>query len=297
MKLASFKIDGRPTWGTVTGDKVLDLGAVLGERYPDLFALIEAGAYNALADAATIAQAYDIEGLTWLPVVTRPKKIFCIGHNYEAHRQETGRAKVGHPSIFLRFADTLTAHNAPIIRPYQSTSLDYEAELALIIGKGGRHIPEAEALAHVAGYACANDASVRDWQWHTQQFTPGKNFPDTAPLGPWMVTPDEIGNLDDITVTSRLNGTVMQHATLKDLIFSLPELIAYISAFTPISAGDIILTGTPGGVGAKRQPPVWMKEGDRIEVEIGQVGLLTNVIAVEPVPLGWQADVEEASHA
>jgi 2-keto-4-pentenoate hydratase/2-oxohepta-3-ene-1,7-dioic acid hydratase in catechol pathway len=248
-------------------------------RAPDLGSALREGMIAELSAKAVFD--LNLADVELLPVVTNPGKIFCVGHNYETHRQETGRAKVGHPSIFTRFADTLTPHGGPIVRPKVSTSLDYEGELAIVIGKAGRHISEADAMSHVAGFACANDASVRDWQWHTQQFTPGKNFPATGGLGPWLVTPDEIDDLDAVTVTTRLNGQVMQHASLADLIFPLPTIIAYLSAFTPLSPGDLILTGTPGGVGAKREPPVWMKPGDQIDVEISGIGLLSNTITQE----------------
>ncbi|WP_454715625.1 fumarylacetoacetate hydrolase family protein [Caulobacter segnis] len=279
MKLISFRHQGVASYGAVQGDRVADFGALAGPDAHDLVAALATGALPDLAAEAT----FDIPfaQVELLPVVTTPSKIFCVGHNYETHRQETGRAKVGHPSIFTRFADTLTPHGGPIVRPKVSTSLDYEGELAIVIGKGGRHIAEADAMEHVAGFACANDASVRDWQWHTQQFTPGKNFPSTGGLGPWLVTPDEIADLDAVTVTTRLNGAVMQHASLADLIFPLPTIIAYLSAFTPLSPGDLILTGTPGGVGAKREPPVWMKPGDVVEVEITDVGLLSNTVVEE----------------
>ena len=279
MKLISFRRLGADSYGALKDDKVADLGAVAGARAPDLVSALREGLLPDLAAGA----AFDIplaEG-ELLPVVTNPGKIFCVGHNYETHRQETGRAKVGHPSIFTRFADTLTPHGGPIVRPRSSTMLDFEGELAIVIGKGGRHIAEVDAMDHVAGFACANDASVRDWQWHTQQFTPGKNFPATGGLGPWLVTPEEIADLDAVTVTTRLNGQQVQHASLADLIFPLPTIIAYLSGFTPLSPGDLILTGTPGGVGAKREPPLWMKAGDVVEVEIAGVGVLSNTVIDE----------------
>jgi 2-keto-4-pentenoate hydratase/2-oxohepta-3-ene-1,7-dioic acid hydratase in catechol pathway len=281
MKLASFSLDGRNSFGIAEGDNLRDIGEIFAERYADLKALIAAQAYEEIAAARRQAKPYPLEAITWLPLVERPAKILCVGHNYESHRLETGRAKTGYPSIFTRFADTLTAHNAPIIRPSVSTMLDYEGELAVIIGKSGRHISEINAMSHIAGVTCANDASVRDWQWHTQQFTPGKNFPKTAALGPWLVTPDEISDLEAVTVTTRLNGNVMQHAPLANLIFPLPVIIAYVSTFTALEPGDIILTGTPGGVGAKREPPVWMQDGDVVEIEISSIGLLKNNIAPE----------------
>lgn len=279
MKLISFRHGAIDSYGLVDDQKVLDLGAVAGAEAPDLKAALAKGLLPTLA--ARPAPVLPLSSVTLLPVLPNPGKIFCVGHNYEKHRQETGRAKVGHPSIFTRFADTLTAHRAPIVRPRVSTSLDFEGELAIVIGKGGRYIPEDEAMAHIAGFTCANDASVRDWQWHTQQFTPGKNFPSTGALGPVLVTPDEITDLPAVTVTTRLNGQVVQHAPLADLIFPLPVIMSYLSSFSPLSPGDVILTGTPGGVGAKREPPLWMKPGDVVEVDISGVGLLRNEIVDE----------------
>ena len=279
MKLISFRHAGRDTYGVVMGEAVADLGALAGPDAPDLIAALAVGVLPDLVARAKPTLA--LSDLELLPVVTRPGKIFCVGHNYETHRAETGRAAVGHPSIFTRFADTLTPHGGPIIRPTVSTMLDYEGELAIVIGKGGRRIIQSDAMDHVAGFTCGNDASVRDWQWHTQQFTPGKNFPATCALGPWLVTPDEIEDLNVVTVTTRLNGEVMQQASLADLIFPLPVIIAYLSAFTVLSPGDVILTGTPGGVGAKRVPPVWMTAGDVVEVDIANVGLLRSTIIDE----------------
>ncbi len=279
MKLISFRHGAIDSYGLVDDQQVLDLGAVAGAEAPDLKTALAKGLLPALA--ARPAPVLPLSSVTLLPTLPNPGKIFCVGHNYEKHRQETGRAKVGHPSIFTRFADTLTAHRAPIVRPRVSTSLDFEGELAIVIGKGGRYIPEDEAMAHIAGFTCANDASVRDWQWHTQQFTPGKNFPATGALGPWLVTPEEITDLPAVTVTTRLNGQVVQQAPLADLIFPLPVIVSYLSSFTPLSPGDVILTGTPGGVGAKREPPLWMKPGDVVEVDISGVGLLRNDIVDE----------------
>lgn len=279
MKLISFIHRGKPSYGAVDQDRVADFSEAAGDRFPDLVSAIAGDAIADLAKQSTFNLAFS--DVTLLPVVTNPSKIFCVGHNYEKHRAETGRAKVGHPSIFTRFADTLTPHGGVIVRPHVSTSLDYEGELAIVVGKAGRHISESEAMKHVVGFCCANDASVRDWQWHTQQFTPGKNFPSTGALGPWLVTPDEIPELNAVTLTTRLNGQVMQQASLDELIFPLPTIISYLSTFTALSPGDVIMTGTPGGVGAKREPPVWMKAGDMIEVDISGVGLLSNTVIDE----------------
>jgi 2-keto-4-pentenoate hydratase/2-oxohepta-3-ene-1,7-dioic acid hydratase in catechol pathway len=214
----------------------------------------------------------------FLPPITDPAKILCIGLNYAKHQAETGRPDVDHPTIFTRFADSQVGHLQPMIKPDQSVRFDYEAELAVVIGQGGRFISEDDALSHVAGYACYNDGSIRDWQRHTSQFTPGKNFPGTGAFGPYMVTPDEVGDYRKLPIESRLNGEVMQKATLADLIFPIPRLISYISEFTALSPGDVIVTGTPGGVGDRREPPVYLTPGDVIEVDIGIVGTLVNPI-------------------
>ncbi|MDI6028447.1 fumarylacetoacetate hydrolase family protein [Corticibacterium sp. UT-5YL-CI-8] len=273
MQFVSFEFEGKASWGRLEGDQIVDLGATA----PDLKAAIAAGQLGAGASGPARARA----AVRLLPVIPNPGKILCVGHNYEEHRVETGRDPTEHPSIFTRFADTLIGADDPIVLPRVSTNLDYEAELAVVIGKGGRHIAEADAMAHVAGFSCFNDASIRDWQWHTKQFIPGKNFPGTGPFGPSLVTPDEIADLDAVSVESYLNGTRMQGATLDHMLFSIPTIIAYVSAFTPLSPGDVIATGTPGGVGAKRNPPVWMKAGDEIEIRVSGVGSLRNRIVAE----------------
>jgi len=275
VRFASFRRpDGTPSFGRVEGDVVIDLGGA----HADLRSAIAAGA---LASLTGDGPRHALADVALLPVVPNPSKVLCVGHNYESHRQETGRAKVDHPSIFTRFADTLVGAGQPIVRPHVSTSLDFEGELAVIVGRGGRAIAEERALDHVAGYACFNDASVRDWQWHTSQFTPGKNFPGTGALGPWLVTPDEAGDLAEVRVATRLNGAVVQDQPIGDMIFPVARIVAYVSSFTPLSPGDVIATGTPGGVGAKRQPPLWMKPGDRVEVSIGPLGTLSNPVVAE----------------
>lgn len=281
MKLASVRIGGLASYGIVEGDVFINIGAVLLERFPDLKAVIAADAMGAVKLAAPQAPRTPLSELTFAPVIANAGKIFCVGHNYESHRQETGRAKTSYPSIFVRFADSQMGHGEPIIMPKVSTMLDYEGELAVVIGKAGKNIAQADALQHVAGYSCYNDASVRDWQWHTTQFTPGKNFADTGAFGPWLVTPDEIPDPATLSVTTRLNGTVVQSQPTADMIFPIPQLIAYISTFTHLAPGDVIVTGTPGGVGAKRQPPLWLKLGDTVEIDIPGVGLLINPVHAE----------------
>jgi len=281
MRLASFLIENRQSWGVIEGSEVADTGALLASSYPTLKAVIAAGAYREVAAATREAQRLSVDAVRWRPVIPDAGKIICVGHNYEMHRQETGRAKADHPSIFIRFADTQLGHGGDILRPRESTMLDYEGELAVVIGTGGRRISRESALSCIAGYACFNDASVRDWQWHTSQFAPGKNFPSTGSIGPWLVTTDEIPDPTKLSVTTRLNGQVVQNQQTADMIFDIPTIIAYVSAFTSLSAGDVIATGTPGGVGAKREPPLWMRPGDVVEVEIPGLGCLRNTIADE----------------
>lgn len=273
MKIVSFEHQGRARYGVIEGDQIVVTPA---DGPADLKAALAANGVAQLVSGATERVA--LSDVRLLPVLPNPGKILCVGHNYEDHRKETGRAKVDHPSIFTRWADTLVAAGQPIVRPRESNDLDYEGELAIVIGKGGRRISKETALDHVAGYAIGNDASVRDWQWHTHQFTPGKNFPNTCALGPWLMTADELGPLDQNRITTTVNGQVVQDAGFDQMIFSVADIIAYCSGFTTLSPGDVILTGTPGGVGAKRTPPLWLKPGDVVEVTVTGLGVLTNPV-------------------
>lgn len=279
MKFATFSHDGQQSWGVVDGDEIIDVGAAM-TGLPTLRAAIAA---NQLAAAAAVTGAarYKCAAITWLPVIPEPGKIICVGLNYEDHRKETGRSEVGHPTIFSRFNNSQTGHLAPMVCPRISTMFDYEGELAIVIGTPGRHIARADAMTHIAGYACYNEGSVRDYQRHTHQYTPGKNFPDTGAFGPWMVTPDEMGEIGPQRLQTRLNGTVMQDALLDQMIFDIPTQIEYCSQFTRLEPGDVIVTGTPGGVGSRREPRIWLKPGDTVEVEIDRVGLLRNPVTQE----------------
>ena len=265
MRLMSFSADstaawGAKAWGIVDGHNVIDLSP----RAPSLRA--------ALARPEVLQPPYDglrrieLSDVTFLPPIPNPDKIICVGLNYLTHILEGGREVPKHPSIFTRFANSQIGHNHPMIRPHATPKLDFEGELAVVIGTGGRHIAEADALTHVAGYSCYNDGSVREFQRHTTQWTPGKNFMATGGFGPWIVTPDEAGDIFRASLVTRLNGEEMQRATLDDLVFTIPALIAYCSTFTMLEPGDVIITGTTGGVGAYREPPVWMKPGDVVEV-------------------------------
>ena len=240
MKFASFTIHDAPSWGLVEGDEIADLGALLRDRFPDLKSAIAANALTEAAAAAAKATRHALSAITFLPVIPNPDKILCIGLNYETHRKETGRSEVENPTVFGRFANSQTGHLRNIIRPRVSTDLDFEGELAVIIGKPGRYIPRSEAFQHIAGYACYNEGSVRDFQRHTHQFTPGKNFPDTGAFGPWMVTSDEIDDLGPLKLQTRLNGEVVQEATISQMIFDIPRQIEYCSSFTRLEPGDVM---------------------------------------------------------
>ena len=280
MKLASYLLDGRPSYGVVEGNAVIDLGRRIGAKYPDLRALITANALDEAKRAAAGAKPdASFDSLTLLPVIPNPDKIVCVGLNYEEHRVETNRDKTENPALFLRVPGSQLGHRQPMPRPRESKMFDYEGEIAVVIGAGGRRISESDAWRHIAGYACYNDGSVRDWQRHTVQWTAGKNFARTGPFGPWMVTADEIPPNTVLTLVTRLNGTEMQRATTEMMIFKIPRLINYISTFTELVPGDVIVTGTPGGVGSRRTPPVWMNPGDKVEIDIDKVGVLVNTIS------------------
>ncbi|RDV04675.1 fumarylacetoacetate hydrolase family protein [Undibacter mobilis] len=280
MKLASFSHGGRASYGIVKDGGIVDLGKLIGAQYPDLKALLTAGPalLNQLrAQTSTIP----IDEVTFLPVIPNPDKIFCAGLNYRSHVEETGRTASEKPVIFLRLAASQVGHGQPMICPAISDQFDYEGELAIVIGKPGRHISRDNALDHIAGYSCYNDGSLRDWQRHTSQWTPGKNFAATGAFGPWLVTADEIPDPTVLSLATRLNGQTVQSATVDLLIFSIPELIEYVSVWSELIPGDVIVTGTPGGVGFKRNPPLLMKAGDTVEVEISNIGTLSNPIELE----------------
>jgi acylpyruvate hydrolase len=223
--------------------------------------------------------AIDLNAVRLLPPVPLPPKILCVGLNYDDHLEESGLKKPIYPEIFARFATSLIPHQEPIRRPRESIALDYEAELAVVIGKPGRRIPREQALDHVAGYSLFNDATVRDFQLRTPQWTMGKNFDGTGSFGPWLVTPDALPpGARGLRIQGRLNGRVMQDAQTDQLIFSVPALIEMISVAMSLERGDVIITGTPGGVGAARKPPIFMQPGDIFEVDIQGLGVLTNPV-------------------
>jgi len=282
MKFLSFEANGRASYGLLRGEEIVDLGKRLGDRAPTLKALIATGELQVEASRHAKAVAdHRLSEVRLLPVIPQPQTIACVGHNYEEHRLETQRDPTEHPSIFFRHPESLQGAGEALLRPLESTQLDYEGELAIVIGKPGRRIGEAHAWEHVAGVSCFNDGSVRDWQHHTRQFGPGKNFAKTAAFGPCLVTLDELPDDRVVELSTRVNGQVVQHARTDQMIFPIPRLIAYVSTFMTLVPGDVIVTGTPGGVGVKRNPPLWLKPGDTVEVEISSVGLLANGIEQE----------------
>ncbi|MDE2200658.1 MAG: fumarylacetoacetate hydrolase family protein [Rhodospirillales bacterium] len=274
MKLMSFRRPDCPaSWGIAEDGTVADLGG----RAVSLRAALAGGIDLSTADAPR----YDLADVEYLPPIPDPEKIICVGLNYLSHILEGGREVPKHPTIFTRWANTQIGHGGTIRRPHASATLDFEGELAVVIAQRCRHVPASEAAAVIAGYSCYNDCSVREWQRHSSQFTPGKNFPATGGFGPFLVTPEEVGDITAQSLVTRLNGTEMQRARINDLVFNVPKLIEYCSTFTILEAGDVLITGTTGGVGAYREPQIWMKPGDVVEVEISGVGLLRNMVAQE----------------
>lgn len=285
MKLGSFRVAGRETFGAVRGDGIVDLGRRLGPDCGTLRGLLSMdGGLDLARRTVERAEQADVPlaAVQYLPVIPDPRKIFCIGVNYADHLEETKIRKAAHPTVFLRYPESQTAHGEPLLHPRESTQFDFEGEVALVIGRGGRRIQPQDAWNHVAGYACYNDGSVRDWQFHTTQWGPGKNFARTGAFGPWMTTADELDlRRQPLTLVTRLNGNVVQQADTNLMIFAIPELIAYCSTLLPLAPGDVIVTGTPGGVGMARTPPLFLKPGDRVEVEVSGVGVLRNEVALD----------------
>lgn len=281
MRIASYLADGAARVGIVEDERVIDL-AIPELECCSLKSIIRNGQLRTLRSSQVKGGiSRRIADISFLPLIPRPGKIIAVGINYHEHRMETGRQAANYPMIFARFADSQVGHLQPMRRPAISEEFDYEGELAVIIGTEGHNISLSTALSHVAGYSIYNDGSVRDWQYHTSQFGPGKNFPATGAFGPWMVTADEVPNPQQLKLQTRLNGVVVQSATTDLMIFPVVELISYISRFTYLYPGDVIITGTPGGVGAKRKPPLFMKAGDVVEVEISGLGILRNPICDE----------------
>ena len=285
MRLAFFStISGRTDPETVQLGLITDAGVFdIAERSDADLAtlLINPEARHTLAAACHGTSDHAAADIRLLPPILPDAKIICVGLNYHGHVRETGRDPNARPTLFLRLADSHVGHGEAIVSPQASEKFDFEGEVAIVIGKPGRHIPVASALDHVGGYTCYNDGSARDWQRHSSQFTPGKNFFASGSIGPWIVTADEVTDPETLAITTRLNGAVVQEGRLSQLIFDIPYLVSYISAFTPLRTGDIIATGTPEGVGMARSPPLWMTPGDEVEVEVSGVGSLRNPVSAE----------------
>ncbi|HCU88707.1 MAG TPA: 5-oxopent-3-ene-1,2,5-tricarboxylate decarboxylase, partial [Gammaproteobacteria bacterium] len=272
MKLVSFENKDGSAIGVVDGENyVIDL-TNQQSGIDNLQTILELNRLGDLSKLEIDGQRAHIDELALLPVVQAPSKIICVGINYVAHAAEAGRKVGEYPVIFQRYADTLIGHGQTLLRPKVSEQFDFEGELAVIIGKGGSHIDPANAMDHVAGYSCFNDASIRDWQFHTHQYGMGKNFRCTGALGPWLVTADEIPDYRELRLRSYLNGELMQEGKLDQLAFDIPHIISYVSQALPWRPGDVIATGTPSGVGFKREPPLFLKAGDEFQVHIPGIG-------------------------
>lgn len=284
MRLASFELGGAERFGLVTDAGIVDLTQRLGVP-----SLREALAQDRLKDAkGLVSEKPDValDTARFLPVIPNPMHLWCLALNYVEHHAEVesaGRVQElpKKPALFVRVADSMTGHKQPLLAPRVSEQFDYEGELAVIIGKSGRHVSEADAMDYVAGYSVFNDGSIRDWQFHTKQITPGKNFYSTAALGPWMVTKDDVPDPHNLSIKTWLNGQSVQDGTSRDMLFKIPAFIAYVSTIAPLAPGDVLATGTPSGVGFSRKPPLWMKAGDTIEIEIEKVGRLSNTVRAD----------------
>jgi 5-carboxymethyl-2-hydroxymuconate isomerase len=285
VKLLSFSYRGRPSYGAFIRGGVVELGQRLSHEYPNLRDVLERDGLKSAAEiAASRAPDHSLDEIVFLPPIPAPEKIICVGVNYRDRNEEyrDGSERPRYPSIFMRSPNSLVGHRAELLRPPESTQLDYKGEIAVVIGKRGRRIPPSAALQHVAGLTCMNEGTVRDWLRHAKfNVTPGKNFDASGSIGPWMKTTDEFDGLDDIRVITRVNGEVRQDDTTANMLFSIPDLIGYISTFTTLKPGDVIATGTPTGAGARLDPPRFLVPRDIVEVEVSGVGVLVNAVADE----------------
>ncbi len=280
MKLVSFVRNEQARVGVVKGDGLVDLGDLgIGRSVKHI---LQQGTLDRVWEAADSRDADTaLDDVGFLPSVVTPGKVLCIGVNYRKHVLEMGRELPDKPWVFVRFADSFVGHDADMVRPSVSEQYDFEGELAVVIGRSAHRVAAADAFDYVAGYCCLNDGSVRDFQRHSGQFTAGKNFLRSGSMGPWLITRDEVPDPAALQLETRLNGKTMQSSPTSDLIFDIPTLIEYCTTFTRLEPGDVIATGTPGGVGAARTPPVWLQPDDTIEVSISGVGLLRNRIIAE----------------
>ena len=279
MKLVSYTGGGKASYGIVKDGGVIDAGVRLGAKYADLGAVIASRALGELQKLDGEKPDVKLADIEYLPTIPHPDKIVCIGYNYRAHVAETGAKLPEYPAVFIKLMSAVVGHEMPIVAPKISGDYDYEGELAVVIGGGGRHIAEANAMRHIAGYTIMDDGSVRDWQ--KQNLIAGKNFPNSGSMGPWMTTADEIPDPSKLTLVTRVNGEERQRSGIDKLIFDIPKLIAYVSSFTRLEPGDVISTGTPEGVAWSRKPPLWLKPGDVLEIEVSKIGTLRNRVISE----------------
>ena len=285
MQIASYQIEGRITFGTVVGDGVVDLGRRLAPRFRSLLDVLRAEALDEVIEGVAGVRAdYALAQVQLLPPVTTPEKIICIGVNYANRNEEyrDGSTLPQYPSLFMRTPDSFVGHGQPMVRPRVSEQLDYEGEIALIIGREGRHVQPEDALSYIAGLTLCNEGTVRDWLRHGKyNVTQGKNFDASGSLGPWMVTADAVDWNTPMRLTTRVNGEVRQDDTTASMIFSFADIIVYLTTFTTLKPGDVIATGTPTGAGARFDPPVWLVPGDVVEIEAPGIGVLANTVADE----------------
>jgi len=277
MKFVSYEYTHGPRFGAVIGNDIIDLS----DAGHSLRKVLATGPLDNLqAVAARRKPTVSLDHVVLLQVIPDAARVICVGKNYGDHAAEMGGAPPDKPNLFMRTPQSLVGHRQSIVAPSASQEYDYEGELAVVIGKGGRRIPPERALSHVAGYTCFLDGSIRDFQKHS--FTAGKNFDSSGACGPWLIPASEVPDPQNLMLTTRINGEVMQHANTSEMIHSVAEIISYISAFTHLEPGDVISTGTPAGVGAARKPPKWLKPGDKVEVEIERIGILANTVISEP---------------
>jgi len=285
MRLISYSVNGADSWGAIKGDGIVDLGARLKGRYASLREAIAADVLSVLRDETERASPdIHLDRIRYRIPVPDADKFLCIGVNYANRNEEykDGSATTPYPSMFFRTRDSLVGHNEPILRPPESEQLDYEGEIALVIGKAGRRIPKDRATQHIFGLSCFNEGTIRDWTRHGKfNVTQGKNFDATGAMGPWLVTADEIADYSNLTLSTFVNGERRQHDTTANLMYGFADLIAYVSTFTTLRPGDVISTGTPTGAGVRFNPPIWLKPGDVVAVEAAGIGRLSNPVADE----------------
>jgi 2-keto-4-pentenoate hydratase/2-oxohepta-3-ene-1,7-dioic acid hydratase in catechol pathway len=285
MKLLSFETSGGQRFGAVVGAGIVDLTGKLGPKVGDLRAALAADALGRIRELSAKAKPdFALEEVALLPPIPFPEKIICVGVNYGNRNAEykDGSEQSKYPSIFLRFPGSFVGHRRNLVRPPESPQLDYEGEIAIVIGKAGRRVSEKDALSHIAGLACVNEGTIRDWTRHGKfNVTQGKNFDASGAVGPWMVTADEFRGYDDLRLTTRVNGEIRQNDTTANLIFPFRHLIHYISTWTTLKPGDVIATGTPVGAGVRFDPPRFLKPGDVVEIEVPGIGVLSNTVVDE----------------